>query len=55
MDWIRTQILGWQRAISENPAWAVLFIFIGIAVIFVAVVIIDAIFKRRNKSRWRRK
>jgi hypothetical protein len=52
---LKTHILRWQRAIEENPAVLVLAIFIGVAIIFVLALIVDAILKRRrDKNRLRK-
>jgi hypothetical protein len=50
---LKTRILQWQRAIDENHAVAVLVIFIGVAVIFLIVLGVDAMFKRRRDKKRR--
>jgi uncharacterized membrane protein YuzA (DUF378 family) len=53
---LKTRILRWEREIDENHAVAVLAIIIGIAAIFLIILFVDALFKRRrDRKRQRRK
>jgi hypothetical protein len=52
---LKTHILRWQRAIQENPAVLALVIFIGVAVIFMLALLLDAILRRRRDKKRLRK
>lgn len=51
---IKKYVIQWEREIGENPAIALLAIFIGIAALFILILIIDAFAKRRKKKRHKR-
>jgi len=48
---LKAHILRWQRAIQENPAILALAIFIGVAIIFLLALLVDAILKRRRDKK----
>ena len=52
---LKTHILQWQHEIAENHAILVLVIFIGVAAIFLIVLLCDTIFKWRRQSKRNRR
>lgn len=52
---LKTHILRWQHEVAENPAVAMLAIFILVAIAFVLAIAIDAFLKNRKDNRRRRK
>lgn len=52
---LKTHIVRWERLIEDNNAIALLAIIIGIAVLFIVALIVDAILKRRRDKRHHRR
>ena len=52
---VKTHILRWQHEMAENHAILVLAIFIGVAAIFVIVLLVDAFYKRRRQNKRNRR